>query len=66
MGESAKAPATGPIKLFHFSDVHFGLEDRVAIDWVKNRIRAERPDAVAITGDLTMRARHKEFDAARE
>ncbi len=50
--------------LFHLSDIHFGLEDRRAIDWVKQEIAERRPQAVAITGDLTMRARHREFAAA--
>lgn len=50
--------------LFHLSDIHFGLEDRRALKWVEQEIARRRPDAVAITGDLTMRARHREFDAA--
>lgn len=53
-----------PLLLFHLSDIHFGLEDRQALDWAKGEIARRRPDAVAITGDLTMRARHREFDAA--
>ncbi|WP_246381223.1 metallophosphoesterase family protein [Novosphingobium chloroacetimidivorans] len=61
MRQAAKA---GPIKLFHISDIHFGLEDPAALAWVEDCIGSERPDAVAITGDLTMRARHKEFIAA--
>lgn len=55
-----------PLKLFQISDIHFGLEDRRALDWVRHAIKVERPDAVLITGDLTMRARHREFAAARE
>lgn len=54
------------IRLFHISDVHFGLEDKAALAWVANCVARERPDAVAITGDLTMRARHREFVAAAE
>ena len=50
--------------IFHLSDLHFGLEDQAALDWVKREIAARRPAAVAITGDLTMRARHREFAAA--
>jgi len=50
--------------LFHLSDIHFGLEDQQALDWVKQEIADRRPQAVAITGDLTMRARHREFAAA--
>lgn len=52
------------LKLFHLSDIHFGLEDRRALAWVEECIAREKPDAVAITGDLTMRARHREFEAA--
>ncbi len=50
--------------LFHLSDIHFGLEDNKALDWVKQEIAEKRPQAIAITGDLTMRARHKEYAAA--
>lgn len=53
-----------PLHLFHLSDIHFGLEDRTALAWVREEIAAKRPDAVAITGDHTMRARHNEWDAA--
>nr|WP_166177688.1 metallophosphoesterase [Altererythrobacter segetis] len=50
--------------LFHISDIHFGLEDDQSLDWVVQEIAEKRPAAVAITGDLTMRARHREFAAA--
>lgn len=53
-----------PLTLFHLSDIHFGLEDKRAIAWVADEIAARRPDAVVITGDHTMRARHHEFAAA--
>ena len=53
-------------RLFHISDIHFGLEDRRALDWVAQCIALEKPDAVSITGDLTMRARHREYAAAVE
>lgn len=55
---------TSETLLFHLSDIHFGLEDNRALDWVKQEIAERRPDAVAITGDLTMRARPREFAAA--
>lgn len=51
-------------RLFHISDLHFGLEDRRALAWMADCVRAEQPEAVVITGDLTMRARHREFAAA--
>ncbi len=50
--------------LFHISDVHFGLEDQRALDWVKHEISRLQPDGLIITGDLTMRARHEEFAKA--
>jgi len=52
------------IRLFHISDLHFGLEDRRALDWVVQAVRDEAPDGVIITGDFTMRARGAEFAAA--
>lgn len=50
--------------IFHASDLHFGAEDRAALDWFAQKVADERPDAIIITGDLTMRARHREFAAA--
>jgi len=58
------AGSSGDRLLFHLSDIHFGLADERALEWVVSEIERCRPDAVAITGDLTMRARHREFDAA--
>lgn len=55
-----------PLTLFHLSDIHFGLEDRAALAGVCAAIELKRPAAVLITGDLTMRARHREFVAARD
>ncbi|HEY0621791.1 metallophosphoesterase [Sphingomonas sp.] len=54
------------IRLFHVSDVQFGAEDREALDWFAGCVRAERPDAIVMTGDLTMRARTREFEAAAQ
>jgi len=51
------------IRLFHVSDVHFGREDKAAIAWFDALVATENPDAVVMTGDLTMRARRSEFDA---
>ncbi|MGI4730293.1 MAG: metallophosphoesterase family protein [Janthinobacterium lividum] len=49
------------MKLFHVSDVHFGAEDPAALDWFAACVADEAPDAVVMTGDLTMRARGDEF-----
>ncbi|WP_106640113.1 metallophosphoesterase family protein [Allosphingosinicella vermicomposti] len=51
-------------RLFHVSDLHFGRADQDALDWFAGLVEAERPDAVICTGDLTMRARSAEFEAA--
>ena len=51
-------------RLFHVSDLHFGREDKAAIRWFADTVHAEMPDAVICTGDLTMRARAHEFEAA--
>lgn len=51
------------IRLFHVSDVHFGREDKAAVAWFDALVAAEQPDAVVMTGDLTMRARSHEFEA---
>jgi 3',5'-cyclic AMP phosphodiesterase CpdA len=53
-------------RLFHVSDLHFGREDRSALDWFAGLVAAERPDAIICTGDLTMRARKAEFAAAAQ
>ncbi|WP_066798970.1 metallophosphoesterase family protein [Sphingomonas soli] len=53
-------------RFFHVSDVHFGREDRAAIDWFAACVREEQPDAIIMTGDLTMRAHRREFEAAAE
>jgi 3',5'-cyclic AMP phosphodiesterase CpdA len=53
-------------RLFHISDVHFGVEDRAALADVARAVAEERPDAVICTGDLTQRAKHSEYAAAQE
>lgn len=51
-------------RLFHLSDVHFGVEDRAALEAVERAVAQEKPDAVLCTGDLTQRAKHSEYEAA--
>lgn len=51
-------------RLFHVSDLHFGKADMAAIDWFDATVRAEMPAAVICTGDITMRARKREFEQA--
>ena len=56
---------TAPLTLFHVSDLHFGQEDRQALDGFAAAVERERPDLVICTGDLTMRGYAREFEAAR-
>jgi 3',5'-cyclic AMP phosphodiesterase CpdA len=53
-------------RLFHISDVHFGVEDRAALNQVARAVAQEQPDALVCTGDITQRAKHREYAAARE
>ena len=52
--------------LFHVSDLHFGLEDRAALDWFAREVARDRPAMVICTGDLTMRGTAHEFSEATE
>ncbi|WP_108789610.1 metallophosphoesterase [Erythrobacter sp. Alg231-14] len=53
-------------RLFHVSDVHFGVEDRAALSAVERAVADERPDALICTGDITQRAKHREYAAAAD
>lgn len=53
-------------RLFHISDLHFGVEDCAALAAVARAVAEERPDAVVCTGDLTQRARHSEYARAAQ
>ncbi|PLK27238.1 metallophosphoesterase [Novosphingobium sp. TH158] len=55
-----------PFLLFHVSDLHFGYEDRKALDWFAQEVADVQPDGVICTGDLTMRGTAREFAAARK
>lgn len=57
---------TGSTLLFHVSDLHFGHEDRAALDWFVSEVERERPAVVLCTGDLTMRGSAREFAQARD
>ncbi len=54
------------VQLLHLSDPHFGgLADLDQIEGLEQMFPDLRPDAVVITGDLSQRARHGEFQRAR-
>jgi 3',5'-cyclic AMP phosphodiesterase CpdA len=49
----------------HLSDLHFGRHDETAAERLLADISEVNPNTVVITGDLTQRARHRQFAAAR-
>ncbi len=58
--------SNSPTRIFHCSDVHFGVENRAALDAFAKAVKDEGADAVLCTGDVTQRAKHSEFAAAQE
>ncbi|WP_027857523.1 metallophosphoesterase family protein [Marinobacterium jannaschii] len=50
----------------HLSDLHFGRARSVLVGALLEALAAEQPDMIIISGDLTQRARRREFQAARE
>ena len=53
-------------RLLHLSDLHFGRVRPELLDPLIARVNDLRPDLVAISGDLTQRARDWQFMRARE
>src|SRR5438270_5236116 len=51
--------------LVHLSDLHFGRVDIAIVEPLIETIRGLNPDLVAVSGDLTQRARSAEFKQAR-
>jgi 3',5'-cyclic AMP phosphodiesterase CpdA len=51
--------------LIHLSDLHFGRVDPMIVTPLLDFIRITNPHLVAISGDLTQRARIREFQLAR-
>jgi len=53
-------------KIVHLSDLHFGSIDEAILPALVKSVRDARPNVVVVSGDLTQRARSREFRAARE
>ena len=54
-----------PVTIVHLSDLHFGgFADLKQIEALDNFLPTLAPTAVAVSGDLSQRARHGEFQAA--
>ena len=49
----------------HLSDLHFGAADPSIVDAVSQTVTALQPDVIAVSGDLTQRARRRQFLRAR-
>jgi len=52
--------------IVHLSDLHFGQVNSAVLQPLLSAVEEAKPDLVAISGDLTQRARTEEFKAARE
>jgi 3',5'-cyclic AMP phosphodiesterase CpdA len=52
-------------RIAHISDLHFCRTDPAVVEALAAELNADPPDLVAVSGDLTMRARSREYRAAR-
>lgn len=51
--------------LVHLSDIHFGRIDEAVVGPLVETVQGLKPDLIAVSGDLTQRARSAQFKAAR-
>src|SRR6185295_9470465 len=63
---SARKPNRLMRTLVHLSDLHFGRVDPAILAPLLKFIGEIKPDLVAVSGDLTQRARTVEYTAAQE
>ena len=52
--------------ILHLSDLHFGTEKIECIDAIRKFCNLHSPEAVVVSGDLTQRARFKQFYACKQ
>lgn len=52
--------------LLHLSDLHFGTEREECIQAIRLFCQQKGPEAIVISGDLTQRARFKQFYDCRQ
>ena len=49
----------------HVSDLHFGKDDPKIVKGLLRALEEAKPDAIVVSGDLTQRAKKKQFRAAK-
>ena len=52
--------------LLHLSDLHFGTERPECIRAIQKFCAVHKPEVVVVSGDLTQRAKFKEFYACKQ
>lgn len=52
-------------RIAHISDLHFGRHEERTVAALEDSLRREQPAVIAVSGDLTQRARPREFARAR-
>ena len=52
-------------RIAHISDIHFGMANDAVAERLAEKINEVSPDLVVVSGDLTQRARQKQFAEAR-
>jgi 3',5'-cyclic AMP phosphodiesterase CpdA len=53
-------------RIIHLSDLHFGAHDPQLVDAVEQQVKADKPDLIVVSGDLTQRAKTDQFKEACE
>ena len=53
-------------QIVHISDIHFGTEKPAAVAALTSDIHTLSPDLIIVSGDLTQRARNRQFEAAKD
>jgi 3',5'-cyclic AMP phosphodiesterase CpdA len=59
-------PGTESRLIIHLSDLHFGRDDRRVVRGLHDAAWTLAPDIIAVSGDLTQRARRRQFVRARK
>jgi 3',5'-cyclic AMP phosphodiesterase CpdA len=52
--------------LAHISDLHFGRTDPLVVEGLLADLAAAQPHLIIVSGDLTQKAQHREFRAAKD